>query len=80
MSIQITPQDAAFCSSGDIHRIGIAVSYGSSIFTVEGNAWLFSEMAAPFFFLPTVHKASSTSTSLPTLVVVVWLVGFVFLG
>lgn len=43
---------------------------------------LFSEMAAPFYFPPTVHKASSTSTSLSTLFVVVddvWLVGFVFL-
>lgn len=43
---------------------------------------LFSEMAAPFYFPPTVHKASSTSTSLSALFVVVddvWLVGFVFL-
>ena len=70
MSIQITPQDTAFCSCVDIHRSGIALSYGSSIFTVEGIALLFSEMAAPFFFLPTVHMASSTSTSLPILFVV----------
>ena len=58
----------AFGSLGYTPRSRIAGLCSTSILNFWGTTMLFSIAAAPFYISPTVHKGSSFSTSLSTLV------------
>ena len=70
MYIQIPLQDSAFISLRYIPRSGIAGSHGSATFKFFcGIPIMFFIGPALFYMiLPTVHKGSNFSTSVPTLI------------